>query len=376
MNKKEISEIKKNFKSESDRFVMHRVLTGFINADKTLMYHNTTSCITMPIENVEIYDKTLRRVLNTKVGKNFTEYEFPTEAYETETGVQTLLYQLLQSELKQSELNKKYLEYIAENIDYTQPFTVITAYCTYSVPKKNKNDETDDFNHEEYNYLLTAICPAESDTDGLIYVSSDNAIQIKSDTDLIISKVPTDGFLFPTFSDRQSDINHVMYYTKSKEPNVSIIENVLMCTYTMSAQDEKETFHNILTSIAGEQLDYTLINSVNESIKFIVENNKNETENVTLEPHTLKEILIDTGLSEERIDMVTPVYEKLCGKTTLTASNLIDNKTTIDVSGITVNIKPTETERIRTSNIDGRKCIIIDIDSPVIDINGYPVDMS
>ena len=48
MNKKETAEIKKNFSDKSGFFIMERILTGFIDAEKNLRYHNITSCITMP----------------------------------------------------------------------------------------------------------------------------------------------------------------------------------------------------------------------------------------------------------------------------------------------------------------------------------------
>ena len=71
MNKKETAEIKKNFSDKSGFFIMERILTGFIDAEKNLRYHNITSCITMPGEEHAVYEETLKRVLNTNVGKSF-----------------------------------------------------------------------------------------------------------------------------------------------------------------------------------------------------------------------------------------------------------------------------------------------------------------
>ena len=89
----------------------------------------------------------------------------------------------------------------------------------------------------------------------------------------------------------------------------------------------------------------------------------------------LKDILVDVGLPEERVNMVEPVYEKVCGAVPLTAANLVENKTVLTSPGITVNIKPSAADKVRTSVVDGRRCLLIDIDDPTIEINGLPVSL-
>lgn len=73
--------------------------------------------------------------------------------------------------------------------------------------------------------------------------------------------------------------------------------------------------------------------------------------------------------------MVEPVYEKVCGTVPLTASNLVESKTVLTSPGITVNIKPDAADKVRTSVMDGRRVLLIDIDDPTIQINGLPVTL-
>ena len=112
MNKKETAEIKKNFSDKSGFFIMERVLTAFIDAEKNLRYHNVSSCLTMPVEEHDVYDETLKKVLNTNVGKAFVEYEFPNEAYD-EGQPQNILYTLLTSELKDETACEDFLNHIS-----------------------------------------------------------------------------------------------------------------------------------------------------------------------------------------------------------------------------------------------------------------------
>lgn len=376
MNKKETAEIKKNFSDKSGFFIMERILTGFIDAEKNVRYHNTTSCLTMSVEEHDVYEETLKKVLNTNVGKSFVEYPFPNEAYE-EGKPQNILYTLLKSELKDETVCDDFLNHIANNIACEGPIAVITAYCSYTIRKKDKNDEFADGEDELYRYILTAICPVNTGSDGFVFDSFNNEITKKINKELIISKAPSDGFLFPVFSNRSSDINSVMYYTKSAaKPNISIVENVLGCTYVMSPDNEKANFQNILKSVAGDDLDYMLIKTVNEKIQDVVDQNKDDTDKTVIEPLQLRDILIDSGLPEERVQMVAPVYEKVCGDAPLTAANIIETKTVLSSPGITVNIKPSAADKVRTSVVDGRRCLLIDIDDPTIEINGLPVTLN
>lgn len=376
MNKKETAEIKKNFSDKSGFFVMNKVLMGFIDAEKNIRCQKVNSCLAMETEEYEVYSETLKKVLNTSIGKNFCEYEFPNEAYE-EGKPQEILYSLLKSELEDNAVCERFLNHIAENIVNDAPYVVITAYCCYTVRRKDKNDENYNGEDEIYRYLLTAFCPVSTGTDGFIFDSSSNDIIKKINTELIINKSPSDGFLYPVFSNRSSDINHVMYYAKSaSKPNASIIENVLGCNFVMSAESEKASFQTILKSVVGDDLDYTVIRTINDKLQEVEEQSKDDTDKTVIDDTKLKDILTDIGIPQERISMVEPVFEKVCGSVPLTVSNLIDNKTVLAATGITVNIKPDFADKVRTSVIDGRKCLLIDIDDPTIEINGLPVNLT
>lgn len=376
MNKKETAEIKKNFSDKSGFFIMERVMTGFVDAEKNVRYHKTSSCLTMSVEEHDVYDETLKKVLNTNVGKNFCEYEFPNEAYE-EGKPQEILYSLLRSELKDEEICENFMNHMANNFQHEGPYAVITAYCVYTIRRKDKNDEYAEGEDELYRYILTAICPVNTGSDGFVFDSFNNEITKKLNTELIISKAPSEGFLYPVFSNRSTDINHVMCYMKSAaKPNISLVEDVLGCSFVMSADNEKASFRSILKGVVGDDLDYMVIKTVNEKLQEIVDNNKDETDTAVIDNSGLKDILTEIGIPQERVEMTAPVYEKVCGNVPLTVSNLIENKTVLSTPGITVNIKPSAADKLRTSVVDGRRCLLIDIDDPTIEINGLPVTMS
>ena len=54
---------------------------------------------------------------------------------------------------------------------------------------------------------------------------------------------PTNGFVFPAFIDRSTDVNSVMYYTKNvKDPHPELMEKALGCSSKQTATIQKESF--------------------------------------------------------------------------------------------------------------------------------------
>ena len=377
MNKKEVAEIKKVFSVDNGFFTMERILTAYVDAEDNLRYTKVQNAYTVPEVDISVYQETLKKVLNTNVGKNLIEYNFPKEAYE-EGKPQNILYNLISTEMKDEEVCNTYINHILDTAVYMGPYTLITAYCTYTVRHRNANDDIDDFADEElYRFLITAICPVDTSNNGFIFNSDDNEIEKALNTELIINKSPVDGFIFPAFNNRAADVNAVMYYMKNKsKPNISIVDNVLGCSYTMSADNELASFQNIIKAVVDEDLNYATLNNINEHIKTIIEENKHDTEITTINAIKIEEILNDVGIDDKRLAMVKPVYDKVCGENVeLTASNVVERKTVIDSAGIKVDVKPSALDKVHTSVIDGRRCIVIDIDDPMVQVNGFSVNL-
>lgn len=373
MNKKELNEIKKNFSDDSGYFTINSILSVYIDPEKNIKYRETKPHSIIPDDEREVITESLKKVLTGSIGKHLVEYEFPQEAYE-DGGAQKVLYELVTTKLKDEQAVTDYLEKITKNIDYAASFTILTAHCTYSIKRKNKNDEDDMDNiTEEYNFIITGICPANTNDIGLYFDEETKTIAKKSNTEMVISKIPTDGFIYPVFSDRAPDVNHIMYFVKKPDkPNISIVENVLDCIFTMSAQKQKARFQQVLNTVVSDELDYNVITQVNDKIREVVELSKNETEAATINEKQLKHILSEAGVSEEKLQALEPAYKTLVGDVGLTAANIADNKTVVVTPDVTINIKKDAAGKLKTSMIQGRNCLIIDLDDPNIVVNGLP----
>lgn len=369
MNKKEINEIKKNFSDDCGFFTVNHVVTAFVDAEKNIKCKSNQLYNTIPQDESELIMINLKKILSGSIGKNLMEYSFPKDAY-LEGGAQPFLQETLSSKLLDNGIVDKFLNTIVEKVEYVSTYTIFTAHCTYSVLKKNKNDDFEDEADMDYNFLITAICPVNLRIDGLIYNEQNNSISKKESSDRIV-ELPSDGFLFPLFNDRAPDVNGVLYYTKNaKKPNTTVVNELLGCEFSMTCQNEKETFKAILNNVVGDELDYDIITTVNEKIQEIVDQNAHETEIPTIDNHKLSSILWEAGVSQDKLENLPKVYESAVGDKPLTAVNLVEKKTVVTVPSITVNIGKDAVDKVKTQIIDGRKCLIIDLDDPEIAVNG------
>lgn len=376
MNKKEINEIKKNFSEDCGFFTIGQVVRAFVDSEKNIKYKSNDLFAVLPQDESELIMAILKKTLSGSFGRNLREYAFPKDAY-LEGGMQPFMYELLKSRFTDEKKVDDFLNAIVERMQYVSTYAVFSAHCTYSVLKKTKNDElTDDAESDiDYNFIITAVCPVELRYDGLIFSDETNAIVKKTTADRII-EMPSDGFLFPLFSDRAPDINGVLVYSKNaKKPNTSVVNELLGCEFVMSFTNEKETFHAILNNVVGEELDYDLITTVNDKISELVDRSAHETEPATVGKQELSNILWESGVSQEKLEHLPKIFENAMGEKPLTAVNLIERKTVLSTSSITVNIGKDAQDKVRCENIDGRRCLVIALDDPEVSVNGMPTNI-
>lgn len=375
MNKKELNELRKNFSDSSDLFTLNHVVSAFVTAEKEICNIKSAAFHDIPSEESECYMNTLKRVLAGTLGKGLLEYEFPNEAYE-ENGAQHILYDGLMSRLSDESTVNLILDQIVGNMEYVSTYAILIGHCTYTVFNKTRDGEENPYDTVDYSFLVTAICPVEIRVDGLVYNEEAGGIVRKTEYDRIVSEVPTDGFLYPTFTGRGPDVNHVLYFArKPKEVNASIVENVLGCKFICTAHQEKESFHTLMEDIVAEELSYTVITDVNEKLRSIAEEYKNEPDLPSVDDIQMRDILLDSGVSEEKAVKLQNMYREITREKPLSVCNLTENKTTLTAEGITIQIAKDCADKVRTQYIDGRRYLLIDLEEPQIQVNGMQVTL-
>jgi hypothetical protein len=185
-----------------------------------------------------------KKVLSGTIGSNILELNFPVNE-DLINERQISLMQLKNSQLKDDALLDDFYKLIIDNYNYTGNYLIFVFHDAYDVITKTNDNAKIDESEEVYEYVLCAICPVSLSEPGLRYFEEEN--QIKARIRDWVVEVPTNGFVFPAFIDRSSDVNSIMYYTKNaKDRHPELMENALGCYSKQAATIQKETFESII----------------------------------------------------------------------------------------------------------------------------------
>ena len=374
MNKKEINEIRKNLKPDAPFCVVNSAWVAVVDSDEEYKLIKPISMLVGTEYEHRILYTALRSVISTKLNKRFTEYDFKKEAYE-DNGSQNILYIGSKDGLKRVESFVKVADLIRKRYTSDAPYAIIAAQATYTVRRRNRADEDDEFNHEDFNFLIFAVCPAHTIDCGFSYDYAENKFSSEPDSKLYINPDPIHGFMFPSFSDRTADINSVMYYTKDpKNPSSEFVDNVLGCTFEMSPEMETYTFKNIIKGTFGSELDYPTLYAFNDQLIDLQETFKSDSKPYLVGKRELLEIVSILNLDSEVYDTISNVYDQNVfeGFKGFHLENIIDHKIKLQTSEYTISFKASvNSDHVNTAD----KTIRLNTDDSTVDINGLVVDI-
>ena len=141
MNKKEIAEIKKQFKPE--QAVVSRICGCYIDAEKEQKLSFREAFLSMSEEEVFKYCDIFRRTLSGTLGKNLLNMEFPLEQEES-GGTQEFLLRLRDSHLEQDELLSEFYDKVVESYYHPENYLILLIDAVYDIPGK-ASDKTEMF---------------------------------------------------------------------------------------------------------------------------------------------------------------------------------------------------------------------------------------
>ncbi len=369
----EILEIRKQFKHENCSIT--KVSGCYVDGEKTIKTRFTETFLGLPEEETFKYFEIFKKTLSGTIGKNLINMEFPTDT-EFDGGTQEFLLRLRDSELKEEALLEEFYDKVIRMYDYVGNYLILLIYSAYDVPGKASDKRVmEDASDEVYRYILCSICPVKLSKPGLSYNEDTNHIQ-KRIQDWVVA-APANGFLFPAFNDRSTDLHSVLYYSSDPEElHTDFVDQLLGCSVPMSAGGQKETFQTLITETLGEACEYEIVRNIHEKLNEIIEEHKmNEIpEPLTLDKAEVKTLFAECGIEEERLQEFENKYDQVAGeKTALLAANVTNTRVfEVKTPDVIIKVNPDRTDLVETKVVDGRKCLVIEINDQV-EVNGIVV---
>lgn len=330
MRKKDILELKKRFKKDYCTF--SKMCGCYVNGEKNVILKFKETFLNLEEDEYFKYLEIAKKVLSGTIGNNILELNFPLNE-DLINEKQISLMQLKNSQLNDDTLLDDFYKSIIDSYDYTGNFLILIFNDSYDVLTKTKDNQKLDESEEVYEYVLCAICPVELSEPGLRYFEEENSIKARI-RDWVV-KPPINGFVFPAFIDRSSDVNSVMYYTKNaKDTHPELMENALGCYSKQTATIQKEAFKSIIKDSFGadEKKADKVFMEVQESINNLIEEHNSmyedvaDAEPIIISHNDIQNILIESGVPEELAPKIEKSYSANFGNDLPLAENLIDTK--------------------------------------------------
>lgn len=326
MRKKDVLELKRRLKKEDCTFT--KICGCYVDAEKNIVLNFNRTFLTLEDDEFFKYLEIAKKTLSGTIGNNLLELEFPYDSDSINERQQFLL-ELKKSKLKDENLLEKFYYSIIDNYEYTGNYLIVIFHDAYDVITKTTDNLKLDESEEVYEYILCAICPVSLSKPGLSYFEEDNRIGVRI-RDWIVD-LPNLGFLYPAFTDRSTDVNSVMYYSKNpKDTHPELMEGALGCPSKSTATEQKIAFTSIIENAVGDKSENVLM-EIHDSINTMIEEHNSMNDDVDAEPVVLTndailDILADSGVSEEISTKIEKSFIDEFGDELPIAEHILDSK--------------------------------------------------
>ena len=372
MTRKELNEIKSQYTLEDCGIL--RLCGCYVDGERNKITQFNENFLNLPEEEKHKYFDIFKKTLSGTPGKNLVDMKFNVDAYADEGA--TFLMNLRDSGLKDDRLLNEFYDRIINNYSYVGNYLILLINQVYDIPAvTTDNIEMDDASDEVYSYILCSICHVNLSKPGLGYDEEDNNFHDKKQNHMV--DVPDVGFLFPAFNKRSADEDMTLFYTKDvSEFEDGLIDCLLDCAVPLPAKQQKETFTSLVNEALGEEADLEIVKNIHENLEQIIEEKKQESPApVMLDKTEMKDLLEKSGVKEEKLENFEEHFEMAAGEHgKLVASNVSSGKKfEVKTPDVVIKINSDKTDIVSTQVIDGRQCLVIQIDER-LEVNGISVN--
>ena len=219
MNKKELTELKRRMKKGS--CTITKMCGCYVDSSKNKVTTFSEDFLVLEDDREEEFHKYLdicSKTLSGTMNNNLIELEFATDE-EISGGMQSSLLALRECELQNETFVDAFYDHVIDTYDEIGNYLILLFFDSYDIPMKTTDNLYTGESEEVYDYIVCSICPVNLSKPGLSFNEAVKRIAARN-RDWVVG-TPESGFLFPAFTDRSTDIHHVLVYTKNaKDPKI------------------------------------------------------------------------------------------------------------------------------------------------------------
>ena len=388
MNNKDIADIRKRFKLDTDLLKIAEIYNVYIQGEATEIFHEDgRSFSLLDREQQELFLANFKKVLGGKLDAKLFEVKFLPQEEGQADHTQRLLYEGL--ETKEAAEWQENMQRIALKMIEEKPFEkdmVITFIRgTYFKTTKREADETEiDMRDEVYTtpFILGSMNQTELPKSSLVFDFAEKEFKSNILLDPVIKLTsPVGGFLFPGFTDNAADINHIVYSaSKANKPDFQFIENVLNGDEIVTAEEDKAVFEEIVKAVIGEEVNSRTLAGLYDEINLMLEVEKEaEKEDVeipVLDTVEVARVLKASGVKDISAEKVERAFQQVVEDKNyeMKASHVVPSYASksikINTKVAEIKISPQDLRYVKQVNYNGKRCILIEVEEDTM-IEGF-----
>ncbi|MEN1967853.1 DUF4317 domain-containing protein [Lentibacillus sp. N15] len=380
MNKKDIANIRKQFKINNDLLKIHEIFNVYIMKESSDIYHHQSTPFEMlEQEQQELFMDNFKKVLSGQLDEKLFELKFQRDV---ENNSQLILHQsLLSNDTEEWKGQMLHLvEKMLQDKQYEMDIVVTFIRGEYLKPMKRQSDEAEESERDKvysHSFILCSMNKTQDPKKELLFDYVEKEFKYSFVVDPIINlKAPISGFLFPCFTDNAADVNHILYSAGKKyEPDYYFMEQVLNAEEIMTAAEDKVVFEEIVKKIAGDQINTSTLSNVYEEIHHVLE--ENEEEDIPkLDRKDVEKVLKVSGVKDVDTQKVENAFKTVIDDESyeLKASNIIPKYTSksikVKTKAADISISPQDLRYVRQVQLNGKLCLMIELEENTV-IEGF-----
>lgn len=380
MMKKEVAHIRKQFKLDHDLMNIFDILNVYIMKDSNEIYHwERLPFGLVDREKQELHMGNFKKLLTGELDQKLFELKFQEEA---EDPTRVLLHQgLVTGDPDEwQDLMLHLVDKMLADTRYEKDTVITFVRGQYYRPTKARNEEAEETGKDEmfaHPFILCSVNSTEQQRKTLLfdYVEREFKYNVMVDPIIKLSS-PEQGFFYPSVTDNSSDVNRILYCTgRANDPDLHFIEQVLNAEKSITAQEERVYFEDIVKEVAGEELDAATLSNVYEEIYQVIETHEEE-EPPTLDYKDVERVLSVSGVENVTSEKVERAFQNIIDDKyyEMKASSVMPKFTSksikIDTKVATISISPQDLKYVKQVNFQGRRCLMIEVDEDVM-VEGF-----
>lgn len=380
MNKKDVANIRKQFKMNNDLLRITDMFNVYVMKESSEIFHYQSQPFGMlDQDQQELFLHNFKKLLAGNLDEKLFELKFQREA---ENNSQLILHKgLLSSEVEDwKEQMLLMVDKMLNSRQYDKDIVITFIRGEYLKPKKRRSEESEESDRDtvfSHPFILCSINNTQEPKKELLFDYVEKEFKYNIVVDPIINlNAPMGGFLFPSFTDNAADVNHILYAAgKIHEPDYQFIEEVLNGEEMMTAQDDKIVFEEIIKDVTGDQLSTSTLSNVYEEInRMIVENEEEEVPK--LDSKDVEQVLKMSGVEDISPEKVEFAFKKIIDddKYELKASNILPKFTSKSIKISTkianIAISPPDLRYVKQIEFSGKRYLMIEVEEDTV-IEGF-----